>query len=213
MPITGSSIVAAVLAFAIGTQALLKEAPPLTPSPSSLLVISTSVSESSLPEDDLSSKQELDYAQRSNQQADYTQLRDLLTSGKWKEANALTSTLVLRSAGQEQRGYLVANDTKNLPCQNLRTIDQLWLKSSNGRFGFSVQARIWQRIGGKDYKDSLRFEKLVGWNKGQLIPNPKTAPEGHLPLRPSGKEGIMNAWGGWWIAAMPARLKACGIIR
>jgi hypothetical protein len=213
MPITGSSIVATVLAFAIGTHAMLKEAPPLTPSPSSLLVIPTSVSESSLPGDDLSSKQELDYAQRSNQQADYTQLRDLLTSGKWKEANALTSTLVLRLAGQEQRGYLVANDTKNLPCQNLRTIDQLWLKSSNSRFGFSVQARIWQRIGGKDYKDSLRFEQLVGWNKEQLIPNPKTAPEGHLPLRPSEKEGIMNAWGGWWIAAMPARLKACGIIR
>src|ERR671932_757187 len=194
------TIVAAVLAFAIGTHAMLKVAP-LTPSPSSLLVIPTSVSESSLPGDDLSSKQQLDYAQRSNQQADYTQLRNLLTSGNWQEANALTSTLVLRLAAQEQRGYLVANDTKNLPCQNLRTIDQLWLKSSNGSFGFSVQARIWQRIGGKDYQDSLRFEELVGWNKGQLIPNPKTAPEGHLPLRPAEQEGVMNAWGGWWIAA------------
>lgn len=213
MPITGSSIVAAVLALAIGTHAMLKEVPLLTPSPSSLSVIPTSVSEPSSAGDDFSSKQELDYAQGSSQQADYTQLRNLLTAGKWKEANALTSTLVLRLAGQEQRGYLVANDTKNIPCQDLRTIDKLWVKSSNERFGFSVQARIWQRIGGKDYQDSLRFEELVGWNKGQLIPNPKTAPEGHLPLRPAEQEGVMNAWGGWWIAAMPARLKACGIIR
>ena len=150
MPITGSSIVAAVLAVAIGTQAILKEVPLLTPSPSALSVIPTAVSESSSAGDDFSSKQELDYAQGSSQQADYTQLRNLLTSGKWKEANALTSTLVLRLAGQEQRGYLVANDTKNLPCHDLRTIDQLWVKSSNDRFGFSVQSRIWQRIGCKD---------------------------------------------------------------
>jgi hypothetical protein len=201
MPMTGSSLLAVVVAVAIATHPTFKEIQPLTPSLSSLSVIPTSVSEPSSPGNDISS----------NPQADYTQLRNLLNSGKWKEANALTSTLVLRLAGQEQRGYLVANDTKNLPCQDLRTIDQLWVKSSNNRFGFSVQAQIWQKIGGKEYKDSLRFEELVGWNKGQLIPNPKTAPEGHLPLRPAEKEGIMNAWGAGGLLQCLPDLKLVGL--
>ncbi len=38
-------------------------------------------------------------------------------------------------------------------CEDLRTIDQLWVKYSNGRFGFSVQKRIWHSIGGNKYAD------------------------------------------------------------
>ncbi|WP_425335064.1 GUN4 domain-containing protein [Nostoc punctiforme] len=53
----------------------------------------------------------------------------------------------------------------NFPCTDLRTIDQLWVKYSNGRFGFSVQKRIWESVG-KDYE---KFGDRVGWRKGMFL--------------------------------------------
>ncbi|CCQ59603.1 GUN4 domain-containing protein, partial [Crocosphaera watsonii] len=37
----------------------------------------------------------------------------------------------------------------NFPCEDLRIIDQLWVKYSNGQFGFSVQKQIYMdELGG-----------------------------------------------------------------
>jgi hypothetical protein len=81
-------------------------------------------------------------------------------------------------------------DTDNFPCADLRTIDQLWVKYSNGRFGFSVQKRIYQSLGGTR-EDNLeiweKFGDKVGWRKRgdwllyEDITFDKKAPEGHLP--------------------------------
>jgi hypothetical protein len=71
----------------------------------------------------------------------------------------------------------------------LRTIDQLWVKYSNGRFGFSVQKRIYKSLGGTtkyDEKVWERFGDRVGWreNRGWLYKEGLTfsekAPEAHL---------------------------------
>lgn len=135
-----------------------------------------------------------------------------LTSKNWREANRLTSNKLLELAGKQQQRYLTASDIKKLPCTDLQTIDQLWLQNSNNQFGLSVQAKIWQNIKGKNYQDSLRFEEIVGWDKTQPIFDQKAAPKGHLPLRPALSEGIMDAWGGWWIQEMSNRLKTCKIL-
>jgi hypothetical protein len=150
---------------------------------------------------------------KSEQGIDYLPLQNLLRAGKWSEANQLTSVLVLRAAKQEKQGYLTAKDIRNLSCADLRTVNRLWTYYSHDRFGFSQQAKIWRQLKGNTYEDSLRFEKQVGWDgsSSKLIPNPMTAPKGYLPLRPAGKTGIMNAFGGWWIREMPTRLTQCGI--
>jgi len=71
----------------------------------------------------------------------------------------------------------------------LRTIDQLWVKYSNGRFGFSVQKRIYQSLRGTtkyDEKVWERFGDRVGWreNREWLYKEDLTfsekAPEAHL---------------------------------
>ncbi|MBE9259781.1 GUN4 domain-containing protein [Dolichospermum sp. LEGE 00246] len=65
---------------------------------------------------------------------------------------------------------------------------------SNGRFGFSVQKRIYQSFGGtsKDNSDIwAKFGDKVGWRKGEDwlwleytdITFDNKAPEGHLPTR------------------------------
>ncbi|WP_369797124.1 GUN4 domain-containing protein [Kamptonema formosum] len=63
---------------------------------------------------------------------DYSHLHKLLKANKWKEADIETRRLVLKA------GY----PWQSFPCTDLQTLDQLWVKYSNGRFWFSVQKRI-----------------------------------------------------------------------
>lgn len=148
---------------------------------------------------------------RSQQGIDYTPLQQLLQSGKWQQANQLTSVLVLKAAHQEQQGYLRATDTRNLACSDLQIVDRLWKTASNGRFGFSTQATIWRNLKGSSYEDSLQFEQIVGWSSASQPNSVSTAlPIGFYPFRPTGKTGIKNAFGGWWIREMPLRLQQCG---
>jgi len=108
---------------------------------------------------------------------DYTRLRDLLKAGNWKEADEETVKVMLIDLIEE------------FPCTDLRTIDQLWVKYSNGHFGFSVQKSIWESVG-KDYR---KFGDRVGWRKGNgrnkewlkylQLTFSLNAPQGHLPAR------------------------------
>ncbi|UNU26311.1 serine/threonine-protein kinase [Microcoleus vaginatus] len=78
---------------------------------------------------------------------DYINLRNLLAAKKWKEADEETARVMLKVAGREKEGWLDEISIEKFPCEDLRTIDQLWVKYSNGRFGFSVQKRIYQSLG------------------------------------------------------------------
>lgn len=123
---------------------------------------------------------------------DYTRLRDFLNNGEWKQADKETVRLMLKVANRERQSYF-NESINNLPCTDLRTIDQLWVKYSNGRFGFSVQKRVWLECGGKidggkiDEKRVRVFGDAVGWyeNNSWLLYNEITfslaAPFGHLP--------------------------------
>ena len=49
-------------------------------------------------------------------------------------------------------------------------MDQLWVKYSNGKFGFSVQKQIWLELGGKldgepDFDTYLKLGSRVGWRR------------------------------------------------
>jgi serine/threonine protein kinase len=79
---------------------------------------------------------------------DYTKLRNLLAAQKWKEADQETARVMLEAANRTKEGYLDRQSIENFPCEDLRTIDQLWVKYSEGRFGFSVQKQIWLELGG-----------------------------------------------------------------
>jgi serine/threonine protein kinase len=121
---------------------------------------------------------------------DYQKLQDLLKAGKWREADQETLRVMLKVAHREKAGLRV-EDIDNFPCEDLRTIDQLWVKYSHGRFGFSVQKRIYQSLGGTrefDGKIWQAFADRVGWrvNNNWLdyhyLTFSTSAPEGHLPI-------------------------------
>jgi WD40 repeat protein len=171
----------------------------------------------------------------------YTRLRDLLQAGEWQKADRETNAIVHRIAGREAEDWLREEDIENIPCTDLFTIDQLWVKYSKGRFGFSIQKEIWQSVGGTknaDIEIYRSFCESVGW----LIKNGRglsyseltfntTAPVGHLPgavlnwLWLSYREvlqldsradstncGTLRAWWNWnIISAIASKLSECNI--
>ena len=62
----------------------------------------------------------------------YQFLRSRLERNEWKQADSATKYLI------EKKG-------------DLKIIDELWMRYSNGRFGFSVQSKIWERLAGGEY--------------------------------------------------------------
>lgn len=114
---------------------------------------------------------------------DYSKLQALLAEGNWQEADRETEAIILAISGETEPGNLNAKHLKNFPCRDLRILDQLWLESSNGRFGFSVQNQIWTAV----EQNYQTFSDLVGWRVGQSwLPYSELqfnhqAPKGHLP--------------------------------
>tara|TARA_Y100001968_G_scaffold298194_1_gene307910 strand:+ start:3439 stop:4158 length:720 start_codon:yes stop_codon:yes gene_type:complete len=118
---------------------------------------------------------------------DYSALQQNLLEENFEEADRLTSAFLRQLAGKaaEERGYIYFSEAVVIPDVDLLTIDRLWIAYSQGRFGFSVQGRLLDSLGG-------RYEKLwprIGWKKdGVWTRYPKSfnwtlsAPEGHMPL-------------------------------
>lgn len=117
---------------------------------------------------------------------EYFQLRDLLDAKKWKEADQETYSYILKISQRETERWLNDGEIKQFPSHDLRIIDRLWLKYSEGKFGFSVQKRIWQEVNGdykrfgNDVKWLANLEKSE-WHRYENYTFDLNAPEGHLP--------------------------------
>jgi GUN4-like len=125
------------------------------------------------------------------QEIDYTHLQTLLAAGKWKEADRETARLLLKIAKPTKEGRLTIKDIENFPCKDLLTLDKLWIKHSNGRFGFSVQKEIYKSLGGtRKYNIKIweAFSERVGWRMNNIwlsynqITFSINAPVAHLPI-------------------------------
>lgn len=140
---------------------------------------------------------------RSDVGVDYTRLRSLLAAGQWQEADEETRKVMIQAARREKEGLLDREASEIFPSTDLHTINQLWEKFSKGRFGFSVQKRIWESIVGNSVADMAmsqqrhldshfkehieQFGDRIGWSvKGNWLhfrdlTFDSCAPEGHLP--------------------------------
>lgn len=144
---------------------------------------------------------------------DFRKLEQLLNAGEWVEADEETTQLMLKCGNREEQTWLDIDSYRNFPQEELRIIDQLWLKYSQNRFGLSVQKKIWLENGGEldgngnyyDYWDTfMKLYNKVGWENGKsklyyseyalhLIP------VGHFPASwMVGKDGfcdMVQLWG------------------
>ena len=120
------------------------------------------------------------------QEVDCTILKALLTIKNWKEANQETANIIRQFVGKENKELLRREDINNFSCQYLRMIDQLWIKYSQGKFGFSVQQDIYQKLNGTIKERERSFGEQVGWiENGQWLKDYTfnlDAPKGHLPV-------------------------------
>ncbi|MGI0494567.1 GUN4 domain-containing protein [Alkalinema pantanalense CENA528] len=133
---------------------------------------------------------------RSEKGIDYSDLRDLLKAGKWQEADDETLRVMLQIARRKKHGWLDLQSIEKLPHIDLRTIDALWVKYSGGKFGFSVQKRVYLSCCEKTdrryvyYEDECwkKFGDAVGWrvNEKWIWHSEAnfniSAPQGHLPI-------------------------------
>jgi len=142
----------------------------------------------------------------------YTQLQDLLAAGKWEEADDETAAITRRILGINKAQALDTKDINTFPCTDLRTIEQLWLKYSSERFGFSKQKQIWYSLGGlpsapevdtpNDDEIFNAFKEKVGWTKDI---SERNAPKGHFPK--------IDTWWKYyqpgWLERIFLRVEAC----
>lgn len=132
------------------------------------------------------------------------ELEQLLKLRNWKEANTKTFTIIYEIFNEKNNNsfkndpdWLYLEDFLDFPCEHLNKIDELWIKYSNRKFGFSVQKNIYLDAGGKLYcisqkcwdesalKASSTFQSNIGWeyldNPNIKFNNFDNAPKGHLP--------------------------------
>ena len=118
---------------------------------------------------------------------DYSPLQRYLLNESFEDADRFTSSKLRELAGEKavKRGYVYFSEVESIPSIDLATLDNLWIVYSRGKFGFTVQAKILDSVGG-------RYDKLwprIGWKKdGIWTRYPKAfnwsidAPNGHMPL-------------------------------
>jgi hypothetical protein len=142
----------------------------------------------------------------------YAKLEEYLRQGQWKKADYETYRLMITTVGKEEGQWFEPEELLNFPCEELLAIDRLWVKYSNGQFGFSVQKKIYLECGGipdgRYYEEAWKkFGDRVGWRtKGTPFfeCNISTSPQGYLPGR-----GIL--WGGEaWLGGHVGQLGSRG---
>ena len=141
----------------------------------------------------------------------YTKLETLLKAQDFRGADRETDSVMLAVANRQSEGYLRVKDAAKFPCKELRTIDNLWLKYSQGKFGISVQQEIYKSLGGTkqvfDVNVWKSFADRIGWISGGSwlsyddLNFSLSAPTGQLPVGVvilSGWWGDFSGWRAGW---------------
>jgi hypothetical protein len=118
---------------------------------------------------------------------DYGPLQALLVQQNFEEADRLTLAKLCELAGPiaVKRKWVYFTEVEQFPAIDLQTIDRLWQVYSEGKFGFSVQRRLWLSLGQNwdklwprlAWKDDNVWTRYPGGFMWDL-----SAPDGHLPL-------------------------------
>jgi molybdopterin converting factor small subunit len=100
----------------------------------------------------------------------YKKLHELLAAGNLREADWETIRVIQTITKEPDLAAITPDDMREFPCDELRVIDSLWTKYSQGRFGFSVQIHTYQSVGGsfdttinQDNTVIEKFGEVVGW--------------------------------------------------
>ncbi len=128
-------------------------------------------------------KSELEKLFAQVQQARYGALENYLRNREWYKADNETYRLMITEVGKEQGQWFATEDLLNFPYEPLKVIDRLWMNYSNGKFGFSIQKKIYIECGGIP-DGNYHAGAWAKWSKAigrEHIRYDIHAPVGHLP--------------------------------
>lgn len=148
----------------------------------------------------------------------YGRLESVLASGKWQEADQETRLALFKLCGLTLANRFPTYQISDISCTDLQIIDRLWRKYSGDRFGFSVQASLWQplqnllwdktevwnRFGGRVGWRTTNFLIDSRWRRYDEITFSLSAPAGHLPF-------LGDEFGIFTVEAIASRLSVCQI--
>jgi GUN4-like len=164
-------------------------------------------------------------------------LEQLLAVGEWQEADLETKRILLKLSDKEEKEGLGVNEIKNFSCEVISTVDALWIKYSNGHFGFSIQQQIWQKLLTRNQKkfwefwrkntveednqdNWYRFSERVGWCKNNKsgkadwvqyrnISFDLNAQKGHLPCSRELWKGMRYQYESKRFSELMLKIKSC----
>ncbi|KAG6575363.1 Tetrapyrrole-binding protein, chloroplastic, partial [Cucurbita argyrosperma subsp. sororia] len=126
----------------------------------------------------------------------FDELERHLAAKNFRQADEETRRLLIALAGDaaKKRGYVYFSEVQFISSDNLKAIDDLWQKYSDGKFGYSVQKRVFEKVN----RDFTKLFMKLGWMKKldteieqynyRAFPTEfiweltEETPEGHLPL-------------------------------
>mmetsp|Transcript_20361 Transcript_20361/g.18499 ORF Transcript_20361/g.18499 Transcript_20361/m.18499 type:complete len:241 (+) Transcript_20361:70-792(+) len=125
---------------------------------------------------------------------DYIPLATLLATGDFLGADQFTRDNLIKIAGADKAGrnFVYWTEVHRIPSVDLATMERLWLQFSNGKFGYSIQKRVWdvengnfdnfiRRIGWTKMDNGIE-RKLRWFGQSEFIYDLDKAPTAHLPL-------------------------------
>ncbi|MEM8642801.1 MAG: GUN4 domain-containing protein [Cyanobacteria bacterium P01_G01_bin.54] len=163
----------------------------------------------------------------------YQELENLLREGDWKNADLQTWRVMVQVCKKDFPNLLSSKELLNFPCEDLHRINDLWLKYSDGHFGFSVQKEMYLYCGGildgKHHQEAWnKFCEKNGWKEeGDYIFTKKKdddssilgleafdysldASMGHLPSWSGFLIGVSGGlWSGEWGLDIFSRIETC----
>jgi F-box protein 11 len=92
----------------------------------------------------------------------FQKLEEYLKNQQWEKADQETYRLMITAVGKDEGQMFSEDDLRNFPCDELLPIDRLWVKHSDGLYGFSVQKQIYEECGGKL---DFTFPSNKTWNE------------------------------------------------
>mmetsp|Transcript_29490 Transcript_29490/g.94712 ORF Transcript_29490/g.94712 Transcript_29490/m.94712 type:complete len:188 (+) Transcript_29490:99-662(+) len=125
---------------------------------------------------------------------DHMPLAEALKDQDFLTADQITRDSLIQLAGEgaKDRNYVYFTEVYDIPGADLATMERLWLLYSKGKFGYTVQKRIWKlqkgsfdnfcRKIGWNTKDGEIERKLKWFGANEFIYDLEKAPKGHLPL-------------------------------
>lgn len=122
---------------------------------------------------------------------DYSRLRQLLWLNQWAAADQETERLILMGLSQDMRP-LGENAILKLHCVDLQTLNFLWARHSQGRFGFASQHHVYvqEERRASEFLVTVGWKEPIGFGGISLLNRRKAyrdlkfnleAPMGHLP--------------------------------